>query len=83
MNAVVSDADAVMACVRFLEDVRILVEPACGAAIAPAYNGDLRRHLGDGLDEAEWAARNVVLVVCGGSNISFDILAEYKKRFGL
>ncbi len=83
VSAAVSDADAVMASVRFLDDARILVEPACGATLAPAYNGDLRRYLGKGLSDDEWAAKHIVLVVCGGSNINLDILAEYRKRFGV
>jgi len=83
ISAVVSDADAVSAAARFLDDARTLVEPACGATIAPAYNGDLRRHLGAELSDAEWATRNVVLVVCGGSNISLEMLLGYKKRFGV
>ncbi|WP_343298439.1 pyridoxal-phosphate dependent enzyme [Rhizobium redzepovicii] len=35
--AVVSDLQAVDACLRFIDDHRILVEPACGASIATAY----------------------------------------------
>ena len=34
---VVTDAQALDACERFLLDHRILVEPACGAALALAY----------------------------------------------
>lgn len=82
VSATVSDADAAMACVRFLQDARIMVEPACGATLAPAYNGDLRRRVGAGLDDEEWAARNVVLVVCGGSNAGLDALVGYKERYG-
>lgn len=82
VSATVSDADAAMACVRFLQDARIMVEPACGATLAPAYNGDLRRRVGKGLDDEEWAARNVVLVVCGGSNAGLDALVGYKEMYG-
>ncbi|KAK7755150.1 catabolic L-serine/threonine dehydratase [Diatrype stigma] len=81
---VVSDADAVRGSVRFADDARMLVEVACGAAIAPVYNGDLRRTLGGaGLDDAEWARRNVVLVVCGGSNVTLGLLGAYRERFGV
>ncbi|KAH8887434.1 tryptophan synthase beta subunit-like PLP-dependent enzyme [Thozetella sp. PMI_491] len=79
----VTDADAVMGCARFLDDARILIEAACGATIATAYNGDLRRHLGKGLDDAQWAGMNVVLVVCGGSSISLEILNKYKEAYGV
>ena len=36
-SVVVSDSQAVSACTRFLDDHRLLVEPACGAALAPVY----------------------------------------------
>jgi L-serine/L-threonine ammonia-lyase len=83
ISATVTDAEAAMACVRFLDDARILIEVACGATIATAYNGDLRRYLGKGLTDEEWARRNVVLVVCGGSNTSWEILEKYKRTYGI
>jgi L-serine/L-threonine ammonia-lyase len=54
---VVSDRAAVDACMRFADDHRIVVEPACGAALAAVY---------------DWAAplggmRSVLVVVCGGA----------------
>ncbi|KAF2969666.1 hypothetical protein GQX73_g3894 [Xylaria multiplex] len=85
VSAVVPDADAVSACVRFLDDARMLVEVACGATIASAYNSSvlLRAALApDATDEA-WAKMNVVLVVCGGSGISMDMLAKYREKFGV
>ncbi|KAK4148156.1 tryptophan synthase beta subunit-like PLP-dependent enzyme [Dichotomopilus funicola] len=78
----VPDGAAALACVRFLDDARIMIEVACGATVATAYNGDLRRHLGKGLSDQEWAGRNVVLIVCGGSNTSWEILEGYKQTYG-
>lgn len=83
ISATVTDKEAAMACVRFLDDARILIEVACGATVATAYNGDLRRRLGKELTDEEWATRNVVLVVCGGSNISSEILEKYKATYGI
>ncbi len=90
---VVSDAAAIDAIVRFLDDTRLLVEPACGAALAPLYTEAagggapnttlLRQQLGAGLSDAAWAEQNVVVVVCGGSNISLDILAGFREQFGV
>lgn len=79
----VTDAEAVMGCVNFLEDARILVEVACGATIATVYNGALRRHVGKGMADEEWAAKNVVLVVCGGSSINLDLLRKYRDEYGV
>ncbi|KAL2128896.1 hypothetical protein VTI74DRAFT_8491 [Chaetomium olivicolor] len=83
ISATVTDREAAMACVRFLDDARILIEVACGATVATAYNGDLRRYLGTGLTDEEWARKNVVLVVCGGSNTSWEILEKYKATYGI
>lgn len=83
ISAVVTDRDAVVAMTRFLDDARVLVESACGATIAVVYNGDLRRYLGKGLTDEEWAEKNVVLVVCGGSNINLSMLEKYRKEFSV
>lgn len=83
LSMVVTDKDAVTAVSRFLDDERLLVETACGATIAAVYNGGLRWLLGDGLSDEEWAAKNVVVVVCGGSNINLGMLEKYKKDFGV
>jgi L-serine/L-threonine ammonia-lyase len=53
----VTDRDAVDACVRFLDDHRVVVEPACGAALAVAY-----AHA-DRLTRYE----RILMVVCGGA----------------
>ncbi|KEY69790.1 hypothetical protein S7711_03768 [Stachybotrys chartarum IBT 7711] len=80
-SAVVSDADAVVACLRFADDACIVVEPACGAALAPAYRGDLRRWLGQGMSDEEWACKNIVLQVCGGRGVTLGILDEYRRKY--
>lgn len=83
ISAVVTDKDAVDAMVKFLDHARILVESACSATIATVYKGDLRKYLGEGLSDDEWAQKNVVVVVCGGSNINLEMLEKYRKQFGV
>ncbi|KAI1827894.1 tryptophan synthase beta subunit-like PLP-dependent enzyme [Xylaria intraflava] len=85
VSAVVSDAEAVSACAKFLDDARLLVEVACGATLSSAYESKtlLRAAFGRDLDDESWARMNVVLVVCGGSNISMDMLAKYRVKFGV
>ncbi|EXJ81718.1 hypothetical protein A1O1_07783 [Capronia coronata CBS 617.96] len=73
---VVEDAEAASACWRFLDDERILVESACGASVALAYDGRLRHYL-EGLSPDS----KVVIVVCGGSKISLDLLNEYRQTY--
>ena len=65
---VVSDAAAVRACLAFADDHRVLVEPACGAALAAVYD---RAEVLQGLDD-------VVVEVCGGGIVTPALLDQYK-----
>ena len=66
-SCVVSDKDAVSACYRFLNDHRLLVEPACGASLATVYDGcDFLKN-----------KRNIVVVVCGGVGVTLPQLEEW------
>jgi L-serine/L-threonine ammonia-lyase len=76
-SLVVSDKEAVEACLRFADDERILVEPACGATLAALYQGRLKEVI-KLTDESE-----VVIVVCGGSLVSLRMLEEYRKVFDI
>ena len=66
-----SDAEAVSACALLLNEHRLLVEPACGAAIAlltaERYRPIFAQH-----DE-------VVVVVCGGSGVNWEIMEQWKR----
>jgi L-serine/L-threonine ammonia-lyase len=73
-SATCTDAQAVSACVRFADDHRILVEPACGAALSAVYTPELG--IVNGLADDD---RPIVVVVCGGSVVdraSLDALAD-------
>ncbi|MNO06060.1 hypothetical protein D3C81_2276770 [compost metagenome] len=66
---VLSDADAIMGVVRYADDLRQLVEPACGVSLAVAY-----------LDHPAIAdAHDVVIVVCGGVSISARQVAQWEQ----
>jgi len=71
-----TDEEAVDACVRFAKDHRMLVEPACGAALAVVYSERLRKScletVGDG---------PIVVEVCGGSGVDIDLLHGWKQEF--
>ena len=82
VSATVTDAEAAMASVRFADEHRMLVEVACGATLATAYNGDLRRYMGEGMSDEEWKNFNAVLVVCGGSHVGVDVLRQYREEYG-
>ncbi|KAH8781566.1 tryptophan synthase beta subunit-like PLP-dependent enzyme [Hyaloscypha sp. PMI_1271] len=81
-SCVFSDAEAAMACVKFADDERIVVESACGVSIAPAYNDTLHTLLYPELSDEEFAEINVVIVVCGGSNVTLKVLEGYKEKYG-
>ncbi len=67
----VSDQEAVAACTRFLDDHRLLVEPACGAALAVAY----------GQHPALLEYEDILVIVCGGATASADNLRQWSERF--
>ncbi|PNY24095.1 L-serine dehydratase [Tolypocladium capitatum] len=71
-TVVLPDAEAISACRRFADEERFLVELACGVCPALCYNGRLAELL-PGFNRHSV----VVLVICGGSNMSFDIMDKY------
>ncbi|KAF1389752.1 hypothetical protein PFLUV_G00076810 [Perca fluviatilis] len=80
-SEVVTDQQAVQAVECFVDDEKVLVEPACGAALAAVYSGVVRRLQAEG----KLAPRlgPVVVVVCGGNNISLEQLSRLKKQLGM
>jgi len=66
---VVSDKAAVSACERFIVDHRVVVEPACGAALATVY---------ERLPQIE-AFKSVLIIVCGGVTTSIEQLHQWSK----
>ena len=81
-SIVLSDREAARACVRFADDERVMVEPACGVNVAVVYDEGLLRECLEGL--GVWRGRNtkVVVVVCGGSHVTVGKLAEWELEFG-
>jgi L-serine/L-threonine ammonia-lyase len=69
-SVTVSDAQALDACLRFADDLRILVEPACGAALAVAY---------EKLDVLA-PYRRPLVVVCGGIAVDLAKLAVWRQE---
>jgi L-serine/L-threonine ammonia-lyase len=72
-SVVVSDTQAVRACARFADATRVLVEPACGAAIAAL------------LDRPEQTARfkAPLIEVCGGMGVTPARLTQWQQQFGV
>jgi L-serine/L-threonine ammonia-lyase len=66
-SALVSDRAAVQACLRFIDDQRVLVEPACGAALSVVYQ------------QLPVLApfRKPLVIVCGGVTASLAQLQDW------
>ena len=78
-NAVLTDAEAAMGSWRFADDERILVELACGVNVALCYGGRMAKALGRPVKSDE----KVAIVLCGGSNVTIDMINTWKQEFGL
>ncbi|KAK3619410.1 catabolic L-serine/threonine dehydratase [Elasticomyces elasticus] len=77
-SVVFSDAEAAMGCWRFADDERILVELACGVNTALCYGGRLEKALGRPVKKDE----KVVIVVCGGQDVTAQMVEEWRQQFG-
>jgi L-serine/L-threonine ammonia-lyase len=71
-SVVLDDAEAIEGCVRFADDERIMVEAACGVSMAMCYGGRLRKRMPHLTEESK-----VVMVVCGGSNVTAGMLHDW------
>lgn len=69
-NVVVSDAQAVRAALGFLDEHRVLVEPACGATLAAL----------DSNHPVLKAASSIAVMVCGGATVTVQQLQELAAR---
>ena len=70
-SAVVSDAASVSACKRFLDEHRVLVEPACGASLALLYERSA----------ALESFGTLLVIVCGGVTATTEQLQAWSRRF--
>ncbi|MEW6705807.1 MAG: pyridoxal-phosphate dependent enzyme [Pseudomonadota bacterium] len=67
-SVVVSDAQAVQACLDFAREQRVIVEPACGAALAVAVQPEAPALRG---------AKDVLVIVCGGAGATHEQLMDW------
>ncbi|KAJ6221551.1 hypothetical protein RDWZM_000096 [Blomia tropicalis] len=94
LSRLITDAEAIDACVQFANDHRMVVGPACGTAMAALYRGFVKRILNNDEEEHEAIYDKVnnlvynqnsdgpiVAIVCGGCEISFDTMNDLKKEF--
>jgi L-serine/L-threonine ammonia-lyase len=68
-SIVVTDKAAVSACQQFITDHRIVVEPACGAALAIVY---------ERMTEIEHY-KSILVIVCGGATATIEQLNQWSE----
>ncbi|KAL7986770.1 hypothetical protein Chor_013053 [Crotalus horridus] len=81
LSVVVTDQEAVEAVEKFVDDEKILVEPACGAALAIVYSGMVQKLQAEGKLTPQ--LDSLVVIVCGGNNITLSQLKHLKAQLGL
>ena len=75
-STVLEDKEAVMGCWRLVNDERILVEPACGVNVAMCYDRRLNKLVPELTPETK-----VVIVLCGGVNVTLEELIRWKEKW--
>ncbi|XP_040054898.2 serine dehydratase-like [Gasterosteus aculeatus] len=78
ISELVTDQQALHAVETFLDEERVLVEMACGAALAAVYSGLVRRLQDEGRLPALLGP--LVVIVCGGSSIDMEQLTHLKHK---
>ncbi|XP_054851692.1 serine dehydratase-like [Eublepharis macularius] len=81
ISHVLDDVEAVKAVEQFLDDERMLVEPACGASLALLYSGHIQRLQEEG--RLSRTLDSIVVIVCGGSSIQMEGLWNMKNQLGM
>lgn len=76
---VVSDRDTVVGLIKFTDEQRILVEPACGASLITVYDDNYYHQIQDLLGEN----KDIVVIACGGSVVSLEMILAWKQQFQL
>lgn len=68
ISVIVSDNQATKACVRFAEEHRVIVEPACGVALSVVYDRMLKE---------QGRFKKPLVVICGGNRVNLELLHEW------
>ncbi|OMP84906.1 Catabolic L-serine/threonine dehydratase [Diplodia seriata] len=78
-SVVLEDREAAMGCWRLADDERLMVELACGVNVALCYDqARLERAVGKKLTRES----KVVIVLCGGNDVTVEKLHQWRKEFG-
>uniref|UniRef100_UPI0037E8FAA1 serine dehydratase-like n=1 Tax=Semicossyphus pulcher TaxID=241346 RepID=UPI0037E8FAA1 len=78
ISELVTDQQALQAVETFLDEERVLVEMACGAALAAVYSGLIQRLQGEG--RLPTPLGPLLVIVCGGSSVDMKQLTNLKHK---
>ncbi|KAK5916305.1 hypothetical protein CgunFtcFv8_011303 [Champsocephalus gunnari] len=78
ISELVTDQQALSAVETFLDEERVLVEMACGAALAAVYSGLVHRLQDEGRLPAPLGP--LLVIVCGGSSVDMEQLSHLKHK---
>lgn len=65
--------EVVEACLEFADQHRILVEPACGAALSLIYKAKIDPKI----------YQKILVIVCGGCGVTRKLMEEWKIKVGI
>lgn len=77
----VSDQDCLQTLLQFLDDEKLLIEPACAASLVPFYNGDINTLMQS--NSKLKGIKNIAVIVCGGTQVNIGMVDKWKREVGL
>ena len=78
---VITDKEAVSACVKLADDHRVLIPPSCGAAVSAVYSDIIPELRKSG--QLPSKLENVVIIVCGGSEVSLETIKKWREEYNV
>ncbi|XP_039992327.1 serine dehydratase-like isoform X2 [Xiphias gladius] len=78
ISELVTDQQALHAVETFLDEERVLVEMACGAALAAVYTGLIRRLQDEG--RLPTPLGPLLVIVCGGCSVDMEQLSDLRNK---
>lgn len=70
---VITDNQALEACLKFADDHRLMVEPACGAALSLIYSKVFETK----------GYNKIAVIVCGGNIVNRALMQDWKQKLGI
>jgi len=79
-SGLVTDEEAIEATIKFAQHHRMMVEPACGAALAAVYSRDSTSNPLMDMVKKSQSHGPIVIIVCGGNIATLDSMVELRAK---